>query len=484
MKRLDLPANITLMELTPQRLQSLRPVRVLDIYDTAPNFHPDGLFSTEIFGRVGSEMRDERFSYIDLRASVLHPVIFQHLCKLKGLYGGILSGKAFAIWNPVEKDFEASDALNGESGYAFFMSHYKELIFKPTGSDARDVRIQLIQKFKDRALTSKVLVIPAGLRDIEVDVTGREKEGEINGFYRSLISTSNAIGITSDLNSPILNNSRYSMQLAFNNIYDYLHNLIQGKSGFIQGKWGARRIFNGTRNVISAMDTSVAVMGAKNSPTSTQSSVGLFQTIKGVLPLTKHLLLTGWLRRVFQTEDGMVTLVNPATLQPESFRISPTVTDRWFTSSGLESVINSYSAASVRLKPVMIENYYVGLVYRPKDRMVFKFFNDIRELPEGALRSDVHPISLCELIYIAGYMKWNELAMFVTRYPITGLGSIYPSLPYVKNTVVSEVRRELDETWKEYPEEFTALEYPTFEREVFIDTLIPHPRHLEAMGGD
>lgn len=485
MKRLDIPANISLMQLTPQKLATLKPVRVLDIYDGGPpNFHDDGLFSTAIFGRVGSDERDSRFSYIDLRATVLHPLIHFHLVKLKGLYDGIMSGKAFALWNDAEKDFEPSDAMNGETGYAFFMSHWKDIVFKRTGSDQRDMRIKLIEKYKDVATTSKVLVIPAGLRDIEVDETGREKEGEINGFYRSLISTSNAIGVTSDLDSPILNNSRYSMQLQFNNVFNYLLNLVEGKGGFFQEKWGARRVFNGTRNVITAMDTSVAVLGAPNSPKPNQTAVGLYQAIKGMLPLTKNALLTGFLSKAFHTEDGTVTLVNPATLQPETFRVSPTVTDRWFTSSGIESVINSYSEPSIRLKPIIIEDYYLGLVYRPKNRMVFKVFNDIRELPEWASKEDVHPLSLCELIYLSGYLRWNKGAVFVTRYPVTGLGSIYPSIPYVKNTVVGEVRRELDDKWNEYPEEFTALEYPTFDKPVFIDSLIPHPSHLAALGGD
>jgi hypothetical protein len=71
-----LPFNVTILQPTKQRLQSLRPVTALDHYDgMTQNFHPDGLFSTVIFGRVGDPGRDKRFSYIDIQVPVFHPMI-------------------------------------------------------------------------------------------------------------------------------------------------------------------------------------------------------------------------------------------------------------------------------------------------------------------------------------------------------------------------------------------------------------------------
>lgn len=55
------PLSFELMHLSPERLRVLKPVTVLDIYtNNTESFHPDGLFSTVIFGRVGSKERDER----------------------------------------------------------------------------------------------------------------------------------------------------------------------------------------------------------------------------------------------------------------------------------------------------------------------------------------------------------------------------------------------------------------------------------------
>ena len=58
----DIPFNIELLNITSNNLMGLRPIRSLDITDGASdNFHPDGLFSTVTFGKVGDERRSTRF---------------------------------------------------------------------------------------------------------------------------------------------------------------------------------------------------------------------------------------------------------------------------------------------------------------------------------------------------------------------------------------------------------------------------------------
>ena len=73
-KPLDVPFNISLLELTPDKLRGLKPVTKLDIFEGGPpDFSEEGLFSTGIFGRVGDERRNYRFAYIDIKVPVLHP---------------------------------------------------------------------------------------------------------------------------------------------------------------------------------------------------------------------------------------------------------------------------------------------------------------------------------------------------------------------------------------------------------------------------
>lgn len=73
------PFNIDLLILDNTSVKNIRPVKVLDIFEGggSRNFHPDGLYSVETFGKVGEERRNRLFSYIDLRISVFHPIIFK-----------------------------------------------------------------------------------------------------------------------------------------------------------------------------------------------------------------------------------------------------------------------------------------------------------------------------------------------------------------------------------------------------------------------
>lgn len=507
MQNLDLPANIYLMHLTNDLTDLMRPVTTLDLFEggTLQNFHSDGLFSTEIFGRVGSPERDLIFSYVDIKVEIFHPLIYQTLCQLKNLYKGIMTGKAYAKWDDKEKDFVASDIINGDSGYHFFLKHWKKIEFKSNApevvedrgdtyikqysnaSSKRAVRIQLINKARKdgTATTTKVLVLPAGLRDIEVDELGRHRQGEINDKYRALLSGSNAVSTSSDLNTPILNTTRCTLQNAFNDIYDYFKQLIKGKNGLIQRKWGSRNIINGTRNVITAMDTSTSFLGARNAPKINSTVYGLFQTIKGTLPITQYLILQGWLTNVFTENSDRAFLVDPKTLHRTEVQLDVDTIDRWTTTAGIEKVINSYEDIDRRHKPLRIKGYYVGLIYRGPDN-TFKIFGDIDELPSHLSRKNVHPLTLLEFIYIAGYRRWNKIATLVTRHPVTGIGSIYPSWCYVKTTMKSDVRFELNDTWEvdQFSKDNPALEYPTFGDMAYVDSQQVHPSRLPGLGGD
>ena len=485
--RVPFPANIKLLELNPQRLSTLRPISVLDIFDgMTDEFHEDGLFSVKTFGRTGSKERDFRFSYIDIKVEVFHPFVFKIISTLKGLYGGILAGRAYATWNKELRDFETSDMVNGETGFHFFMMHWKNIVFKQTDSYQRKSKIELIEKYKKlgSATYTKILVLPAGLRDIQIQEDGRYKQSEINDLYRRIINASNAISASSDLNTPIINTSRYNIQLGFNEVFNYLEQLIEGKGGFLQGKFGSRGIVNGMRDVITAMDTTVTSLDDKNSYGPDSTGVGLYMVTKGLLPITIHKLMTMYSNKIFNSTDGSAYLINPASLRSELVSVSPKTFDLWNTTNGLEKIISSFEDENLRDQPVTIEGRYLALVYKGPDN-TFRIFGDINELPMDLNADNVSPITYVEMLYLCNYNSWNKYPCMVTRYPITGAGSIYQSYVYCKTTVNSEMRRELDSAWQPIDgDDFLALEYPVLTDAVYVNSLIPHTTRLAAMGGD
>lgn len=481
---LDIPFNISILELTPDKLRGIKPVRALDNFDESRrNFHEDGLYSSSIFGRVGDEIRDYRFSYIDIKVEIFHPILFKSLVQLKSLYGEIMAGREFAIWNDEAKDFERSTALAGETGYHFFVQHWKEIQHNKTESDLREQYILLLDKFKEKALTSKIVVLPAGLRDLEFNDSGRPEENEINPLYRKLLSISNIISEASIKQNPeIINSARWALQTTFNEIYDIFTRIVKGKKKLVLGKWASRKVFNGTRNVITSMDTSLPFLGDPESVTFNSTIVGMYQFMKAALPITKFHLRNGFLSKVFISKDIPVRLVNPKTLRAEDVNVPPEYFDRWTSDDGLDKVIETFREESLRHKPVMVNNYYIGLMYKGPDG-TFKIIQDIEDIPEDRDKANVTPLTLCELCYCSIYHVANKYPGFVTRYPIANFGSIYPSYTYLKTTNKSEVRRELDDGWVIDTEKPAAREFP-LQTSSFMNSLIPHSSRISRLNAD
>lgn len=488
MKKAMLPLNLTLLSPTKDQLRTIRPVTTLDIFDgPGGNFHEDGLFSTLTFGRLGDPLRDRRFGYINLKLPVLHPVIYSRLTRLKGLYVDILAGREYATWNRTTKDFEKATELDGETGYNFFLSHWSELTPPKTGSSIRDLRVALIDKYRDKALITDLLVLPAGLRDAEIDTDGRPSMDDVNNLYQSvLMQVRNFPDRTTADDIAIYDRTRYALTLKILEIYEHFERLISGKGGFIQGRFASRRVFNGTRNVISSLDVSTLDLDAPNRPGFNDTVVGLFQASKAVLPKTVYQLKIGIIGEIFNTASNSVELVNAETLKREWVEIANDEMDRWATEEGLEKVINELSIVEKRDRPVVVGKHYLALVYVDNAKQ-YKILRSIDDLPADRNPDFVRPITYIELVYLSGLPMWNTTSAFVTRYPVENQLSSYPSKFYVKTTITGEQRYALDDDWQRITEGPLALEYPILVPDVvtkYHDSASVNPSRLAKLGAD
>lgn len=456
-----LPFNIFLLKLTPELLRLMRPTTTTEIFETGTrNFHPEGLFSTETFGPLGSKERDGRFSYVNLNTTIFHPLIYKRLGSLKRLYLDVIEGRRYATFSSETKDFEPSNEIEGETGFAFFVNHLPELELKEGDSEIRNLRVKLINENKDNLMVDKVLVNPAGLRDIHIEPSGRVTEDEINKFYRALISISSGIPDTKEARrDPILNHSRLQLQRNFNGIYELIFNTIKGKRGFALGKWASRKVINGTANVISPMKITGPKIGYKGTPGVNSIQVGIYQTIKAALPKTIYFLRSGFLGEVFSgNHSGEVPLTNPKTLMTEWVVPSPEEVEKWTTREGLEGQITRYKIVNFRSKPIRVDGYYLGLLYAGPEG--FRFFHGIEELPEGFSKKNVYPITMTSLYYLSGYTEWSKLVGIMTRYPVTGQGSTVIGNIYCKSTEKVTVRAELGIDWKPIGPDNVCYEFP------------------------
>lgn len=461
MKKVLAPLNVSLLVPTPLQLKLLQPVTSLDIFDgPGGNFHDAGLFSTQIFGRVGDPTRDRQFGYIDLRIPVLHPIVFRTMSKLRGLYGEIMQGTSFALWDAEKGDFTPASELDGRTGYEFFARHWKDIVFTPTTSSVRNVRIQLIDKYRAHSEIAHLMVMPAGLRDADVETDGRPSVPEINEFYQRVLmlvrNFPDRINPLDDLST--YDRTRYNLQLQFVALYDYIEGLISGKRGFIQERWASRRVFNGTRNVISSLDTTTADLDLPNRPKFNDTVIGVYQAAKSVQPKVIYHLRNSIAGRTFDTSTNRVELINKETLRLEWVEVSNQDMDRWGTEEGLEKVINELSVLEKRGRAIEIAGHYLALVYVTHDS--FRVFRDMEEFPKDFDQSLIRPLTYVELIYIAGLDMWADNAAFVTRYPVENYNSSIPSKQYVKTTVEGLHLKQLGANWAIDPELPAAYEYP------------------------
>lgn len=485
MQKEILPFNLGLLVLKDEDVKTVRPIKVLDIFEAGTkNFHPDGLFSTETFGRVGEERRNRLFSYINLNIDILHPVIFKAVIDLKSLYSGIINGREYAIFNPEIKDFEKSDiASGGKTGYSFFLSHLKNIEFQMTDSPKREFNIKLIEKYKNSLFISKLVVMPAGLRDYIIDESNKPSEDEINKLYRKVFSIASMIGnVDSKLNESYLDGSRANLQTAIDEIYEYIKAMLEGKNKLVQSKWAGRKVYNSTRNVITTNIPKIVSLDDPRLITSNQTSISLYQYLRMTLPLSVKNIRDTYLSNVFVGSNTPSVLVNKKTLKRELVNIDSEHYDEWMTYEGLEKVCARFGEDHLRHEPVMVEDYYIGLIYKGNDK-TFKFIQDIDDVPEHLREgSEVLPITFAELLYLSIYRDSDTIPCFVTRYPVAGYGGIYPSYCYLMSTVKSEVRYELDDNW-EIISDKPAKEFP-IRGGNFFNSMAPSNTHIKRLGAD
>lgn len=476
------PTNFTLLDPNKVPWSLMKQVTVADTFEgQTSNLHDEGLYSTDIFGRVGTDERDKTESYIDVTLPIFNPTYFKALIQLKGLYGEIIKGKTYAVWDEAEKDFIKSNILEGDTGYAFFMSHFYELDPKQNESFKRKQKIDLVEIFKQQALSSKILVMPAGIRDIEIGPV--TTENEINDLYRKLIFRSKSLNVKNvDFTDPVYDNIRWGLQESFNNIADFLFNMQEGKRGFMQRRMSRRSVFGATRNVITSRKVSVENCDENVTGDPNSTIIGLYQALLGFNLVAIHELTNGFLSEVFTPGMAMARLIDPKTLRSSYVDVDPLIVDKFTSSDGLTSLFNGYGSPQLRNREIRVAGHYLGLVY--DDGKHVMMLHDIDDLPEGMNRGNVRPVTYTQFFYMQCVNAIEKKMLQVTRYPITGIGSIYPSRVFVMPTnSTSSERHLLDIDGKTVLSRFNY--FPTYTKNPsYFDGMSISNIRLGLAGGD
>lgn len=480
------PANLHVVHISKDTAKTLGKITTGQIFNNTNLFHPEGLYSSEIFGSVGSELRNRTFGVIDLNIDVFHPLVYRTIIKLKSFYKQIAEGKITAVFNSKTGEFEKSSEEAASTGFSFLMRHAKDLKFIKNESDDRSFAIDLYHKTikEDTFSMAHLLVIPAGIRDYTVDSNGKPQEDEINNYYRKILAQANLIDPIISRKSPeVYDSVAISLQNQILALYEYIESLFDGKHKLILGKWVSRKIFNSTRNVISSYTERTNHMNDPRRLKFNNVLVGLHQYARASVPKSLYEIKNKYIRDIFVENSNTAILVNAKTLHKEEIITSHIQKefDKWTSSDGLEKVIASLGNLDLRDRPITLNKgkHYLGLVYR--DDKYFKFLQDIDEVPEGFDKSKVKPVTLVEFLYMSLFQMDGKYPGLATRYPITGYGSIYPAFVRLTTTTETEILTELTDDWT--PSINVANNFPISGSGHF-NSMVVHHSHLGALGGD
>jgi DNA-directed RNA polymerase beta' subunit len=196
---------------------------------------PKGLFSEEIFGRLGDRKRKVAFGYINLKTKFIHPEAFPIFAAISPDMGKLLSGKVPYI---LEEDGTIKEDPSGETGIFFIVKHFDKLNFDKMVKAGREDRVEFVKNNKDIILIDKYLVMPAGIRDIKLTQKNNKamyQYSEITDLYTRLLRQTNSIiGDISLLPSEIVSPMVDSIQATLRDINIWIKNRMKGKQGLIR----------------------------------------------------------------------------------------------------------------------------------------------------------------------------------------------------------------------------------------------------------
>lgn len=421
------PFNVSIIDPDEyiQRKECL-PITSYAMYESSTErFDPDGLYSEVIFGQLGSKERFIRRGYIDLHTKLITPHLYKQIVTLKSYYKEVLAGKQYAYYDKDLKDLvrTTKDDPNGDTGYQFFCSVYPKLKFSETDSTKRSTKIELLDKYADRIFMSKYIVIPAAIRDVKIK-DGRPESEAINKLYLGLLSLASAIPPEAG-EDVVYDSIRYQMQLKVQQIYEYILNILNGKTGFNQAKYARRSIVYGSRNVITAPQ-----MIRVQSPTSPnmmkadELEIPTFQALKALTPVAINRLLTFFTIRFSGT--SVIPVINSKTLNIEMRKIDENEIKKYTTSDGLNEFINDMRDIHLHHKPFTLkldksEVYETGTEFYPF--MVYDRGEHIYQFTDIAVFKDSYP-------KVSRYRDDNDKLRIMETYDIhdyviDGTGALY-----------------------------------------------------------
>ena len=436
-----------------------------------------GLFSPEIFGRTPEE-KDRQFAYIDLVEKFFHPYVYEILDDLMPKrFKKCASGQG--SWALDENGYLV-ELKEGDKGYekrnagiAWLVSIYPKMKYPTSNSLIRQDKLKLLKDFgTDNVLISKWLVIPIKYRDIDKN-TSTYKLPVLNDSYNKIIRNANS------LRDSVFNYFdyavRFNIQNELVNIRKYGQSLLEKKTGFFHKFILGKSVDRGSRDVIS-------VPSFRGCQKPSQQPIDMFHT--GV-PLAKCLIIgfdfimryclqffanqfqgvTEWPRYVYK--NGQVSIKDVVQIDDQV-----AVFNNRYITKKINRFKNSHGTR------------FEKITFKAKngEELVLHFSG----LPGKMSRSSgiaERPMTWTDLFYMAAEATLTDKYVYITRYPIEGYNSIFPSLVEPLSTIDTVPMTINGQYYPRYPKIDLSAATDKISN-LFIDTVTMCDAACDIMGAD
>jgi len=433
------------------KINDLKEVTSSRIYLTENTFHPQGLFSEEIFGQTNSD-RQYRCAYIKLPIHIFNPNIAKTIILRSG---GIIKKMAYgeARCNLIDGKLVAAE--DGKyCGFVDLYNIWEQINIRETLATRSQDNIDILTKTPKKLLfNDKVLVCPPNLRQIG-ERNGRPVKSELNTIYMGILGLKSVTShtTTNDIYQVHKKFQEYTVQ-----IYEYINKLVSSKTGFFQQHLMSKTPTGTARNVISAprYNTDNPEIGIYHTGYPMHTIVAMFD------PFVK-----------FQMKEffsySHIEQIHPNTDEINSEELANVYDDKMI--SDLIDIYKMNPGARFRImyldaeqtKPIMFDGFDVK--------------NNVRVF---------RPLTLTDVIFICcrrGVIDAKKM-VYTVRYPMGDHYGAFFSYPVLLSTVSTMEMQWQGETFKNYPVVDPSLPHMKVST-LFADTLTPSNSRLKAIGGD
>ena len=443
----------------------------------------DGLLSNEIFG-ITKEERANRFGYIDLHGTFLHPLVYKVWSALDKNVKSIVHGIDNFV---IDSNGQFKQDPNGKTGIKFLKDNINKIKIRSTDSTKRDRVIEFLNISKPLMFITKYPVIPAFYRDVNTE-GGKVGVGDINKYYNSIIIASKALAEAQDYGLSLSNSQAGRMQEILLQVYNYFgagNPDAKGSGVGMPSKFGIIRRANlskttdySSRLVITSPELKVEKLDDIEADMD-YSVVPLASLSINFLPY-----MIFWLRGFFENEFSTRTTYTVHMKDGKVKEIPIQDYQIAFSDERIKDEINRFAHGySNRFIPVMVPTLDKKL------NVYMHFKGRASTSPDDTEQGEIinRRLTWCDLLFMAASEVTADKHILITRYPIDSFYNQFPTKVKVQSTIETEPMTVVSAGMKKFYKKYPKIREEDIEKDTsnkFIDSLNMCNGYLDSIGGD